>query len=112
MGSLEGVAGIGGTTAEVADDGTCPTGNNNWGRMLSSRIFGLNDTNTSNISGTTYACIPDADYLRGDILVIRYQAPWVVGGTDYGKLRCQPAVPAHLTEPGNPVQGQRRSQPE
>lgn len=86
MGSLEGVAGIGGTTAEVADDGTCPTGNNNWGRMLTTRIFGLNDTNTSNISGTTYACIPDADYLRGDILVTRYQAPWVVGGTTTGSF--------------------------
>lgn len=80
MGSLEGLAAIGGTAVEVTDDGTCPTGNNNWGRMLSTRLFGLNDTNVSNISGTTYACIPDADYLRGDILVSRYQAPWIVGG--------------------------------
>jgi type IV pilus assembly protein PilW len=80
LGSLEGTAAIGGTAPEVTDNGTCPPGDNTWGRMLGSRIFGLNDTNVSNISGSIYACIPNADYLRGDILVVRYQAPWIVGG--------------------------------
>ena len=80
------IGGIGATTiigteGEVTDNGTCPTANNTWGRMLDNRIFGLNDTNTSYVSSSTYACIPDTDYLRGDILVVRYQAPWVVGGT-------------------------------
>ena len=63
-----------GTIGETADNGTCPTSDNSWGRMLDNRIFGLNDTNAG------YACIPDADYLRGDVLVMRYQAPWLVGG--------------------------------
>lgn len=69
-----------GTEGEVADDGTCPTADNSWGRMLENRIFGLNDSNTSYVSSSTYACIPDTDYLRGDILVVRYQAPWTIGG--------------------------------
>jgi len=41
--------------------------------MLDKPIFGMNNTNSG------YACIPNADYLGSDILVIRYQAPWVIG---------------------------------
>jgi len=80
MGSLEGVAVAGGTEGEVTENGTCAGNDNTWGRMLGSRIYGMNDTNTSHLSGATYACIPSADHLRGDILVVRYQAPWIVGG--------------------------------
>ena len=80
MGSLEGVAVAGGTEGEVTENGTCAGNDNTWGRMLGSRVYGMNDTNTSHLSGATYACIPSADHLRGDILVVRYQAPWIVGG--------------------------------
>jgi len=80
MGALEGIAVAGGTEGEVTENGTCPDNDNTWGRMLGSRVYGMNDTNTSHLSGATYACIPDANHLRGDILVVRYQAPWVVGG--------------------------------
>jgi type IV pilus assembly protein PilW len=58
---------------------TCPTGNNNWGRMIYFRIFGINDARTN------YACIPatgaDNGYLRGDVLVVRYGSAVQVGGT-------------------------------
>lgn len=74
MGNLEGITAIGGTEGEVADDGTCLTTDNTWARMLESRVFGLNNTNAG------YNCIPNADYLRGDVLIVRYMAPWVVGG--------------------------------
>ena len=80
MGALEGIATAGGTEGEATENGTCPSNDNTWGRMLDSRVYGMNDTNTSHLSGATYACIPNADYLRGDILVMRYQAPWIVGG--------------------------------
>jgi type IV pilus assembly protein PilW len=80
MGSLEGITVAGGTEGEVTENGTCVGNDNTWGRMLGSRVYGMNDTNASHLSGATYACIPDADYLRGDILVVRYQAPWIVGG--------------------------------
>ena len=80
MGSLEGITVASGTEGEVTENGTCVGNDNTWGRMLGSRVYGMNDTNTSHLSGATYACIPDADYLRGDTLVVRYQAPWIVGG--------------------------------
>jgi len=70
----------GGTEGEVIENGTCVDNDNTWGRMLGTRVYGMNDTNTSHVSGATYACIPDADHLRGDILVVRYQAPWIIGG--------------------------------
>jgi type IV pilus assembly protein PilW len=81
-GHMGGIGGdpIGGTLNEVSDNGTCPTGDNTWGRMLDRRIFGLDDTNVSYVTGTKYACIPDSSFLRGDILVVRYQAPWEIGG--------------------------------
>ena len=80
MGALEGTTAIGGTEGEVAENGTCAGNDNTWGRMVDTRVYGMNDTNTSHLSGAAYACIPDADHLRGDILVVRYQAPWIVGG--------------------------------
>ncbi len=74
MGDLEGITAIGGTEGQVVDNGTCLTTDNTWGRMLDSRVFGLNNTNAG------YNCISNTDYLRGDVLIVRYMAPWVVGG--------------------------------
>ena len=69
---------INGTTGVVIDTtGACSSGNTDWVRMLNRRIFGKNN------SKGTYACIPSsgtAPYTRGDILVVRYVAPWEVGG--------------------------------
>ena len=64
---------ISGTEGMKADDGTCKTSDNSWGRMLDRPVFGKNNTNGG------YACIPNSDYLGSDILVVRYQAPWQVG---------------------------------
>ena len=51
----------------------CLTSDNSWGRMLERPIYGLNDTNNDTTTGDNYTgCIPDSDYLRGDILVTRY----------------------------------------
>ncbi len=36
-------------------------------------VFGLNDTKAG------YNCIPNASYLRGDVLIVRYASPWVSG---------------------------------
>lgn len=72
---------ISGSLGIVADNGTCPntSGDTTWGRMLDRRITGLNDTSAG------YACIPVSGstgrYLRGDVLTVRYAAPWVIGGT-------------------------------
>ena len=56
----------------ATDDGTCT--NVNWARMLTHRIFGKNDNRTS------YTCLPADTTHIGDILVVRYAAPWLLGG--------------------------------
>jgi type IV pilus assembly protein PilW len=71
---------------------TCATGDTTWGRMLGRPIYGLNDT------AAGYNCI--TNYLQGDVLVVRYAAPWEVGGVttpDYVTnrlyLRSNPTTP-------------------
>ncbi len=72
---------ISGSLGSVADNDSCPNspGDTSWGRMIDRRITGLNDTRAG------YACIAVSGsrgkYLRGDVLVVRYAAPWNTGGT-------------------------------
>ncbi len=68
---------VGTTGTDTDTTGACTADNTDWIRMVNRRIFGKN-----NAVGT-YACIPTIganDYVRGDILVVRYAAPWKVGG--------------------------------
>ena len=62
---------IEGSLPPVAASGTCPSGNSDWGRMITQSVYGLNDTRAG------YNCI-DATYSRGDILTVRYASPWEV----------------------------------
>ena len=72
---------ISGSLGSLANNGTCPdnSGDTSWGRMIDRRITGLNDTSAG------YACIPTSGttgkYLRGDVLTVRFAAPWIIGGT-------------------------------
>ncbi len=59
---------------------TAPVRMSNWARMLTHRIFGKNDTRTG------YTCLPADTVHKGDILVLRYAAPWEVGGVTTPKL--------------------------
>ena len=64
---------------------TCPGGNTNWGRMIERPFYGLDDGNTDT-DGDSLAvdytgCIPDDDYLRGDIIVTRYTRGTTVDAT-------------------------------
>jgi len=80
MGGNSNVPGISGTTPPVNPDTNCPA-STDWGRMIEQPIFGKNDTNAG------YDCVPDARYLRGDILVVRHAAPWVeTGALDAGRI--------------------------
>lgn len=72
------VASIEGTSAPLEADGKCPL-SDAWGRMLARPVFGLNDSNAG------YDCIPDSDYLRGDIVVMRYADPTAVTGALFDK---------------------------
>ena len=62
---------VGGTGKVATDDGTCTDAS--WARMLTHRIFGKNDTRAN------YTCLPADTTHKGDILVLRYAAPWEVG---------------------------------
>jgi type IV pilus assembly protein PilW len=62
---------VGGTGKVATDDGTCADAS--WARMLTHRIFGKNDTRAN------YTCLPPDTVHKGDILVLRYAAPWEVG---------------------------------
>ena len=66
---------ITGTLAQVAEAGTCAEASTNWARSLDKKVFGLND------SRGTYGCLPATTLPPQDILVVRYAAPWQVGGT-------------------------------
>lgn len=63
------------------DDGSCV--DRNWARMLGYRVFGKDDTRRN------YSCLPAGGTNAGDILVVRYMAPWVVGGTTTPLFRPQ-----------------------
>ena len=66
---------ITGTLAQVAEAGTCASASTNWALSLDKKVFGLND------SRGTYGCLPATTLPPQDILVVRYAAPWQVGGT-------------------------------
>ena len=74
MGGNSDIPNIFGTTGQAAPATTCATGDTSWARMITQPIFGLDDSNAG------YACIPDATYLRGDVVTVRYAAPWVETG--------------------------------
>ena len=66
---------IGGTLLRLDENGTCLSGNNDWARRLDKKIFGLNDNRTN------YGCLPSTTLPAQDVLVVRFAAPWQVGGT-------------------------------
>ena len=74
MGGNSDIPNIFGTSGQAAPAATCATGDTSWARMITQPVFGLNDSNAG------YACIPDATYLRGDVVTVRYAAPWVETG--------------------------------
>ena len=61
-----------GTEGAVGTATTCATSNTNWGRMVGQPRYGLNDTRAG------YACISSGEYLRGDVLVLRFASPYTV----------------------------------
>ena len=77
----------------VHDNGSCDA-DNTWGRMLDRPIYGKNNTKSG------YDCIPD-DYLKSDILVTRYQAPWEVGSQTTPNY-CDSNPPSDYCSDGQP----------
>ena len=70
-------------TGDVIPGGCPGTNATDWGKMITQRIFGINDTDPSTIPApNTYNCI--SSWLRGDVLVVRYADPAIVTGSFTG----------------------------
>lgn len=80
MGGNSDIPNIFGSAGQTAAAISCATGDTSWGRMVTQRIVGLDDTNAG------YACITNASYLRGDILTVRYASPWISGALSAGQM--------------------------
>lgn len=63
---------ISGTQALYTETASCADAT--WALMLNRRVFGKDDNRNS------YGCLPTTASPVGDILVMRYAAPWVIGG--------------------------------
>ncbi len=74
MGGNSDIPNIYGSALPVAPDGKCAAADNTWVRKLTRRIEGLDDTIKE------YNCIDGATYLRGDVVTVRYTAPFVATG--------------------------------
>ena len=72
------IEGTVGRTDDAINRGTCGTGDTTWGRMVESRIYGIDDAKTG------YNCIPDNGtangHEQGDVLVVRHAGSSVIGG--------------------------------
>ena len=71
MGGNSNVLDIFGSTGRVDPAISCANANSSWARMVTEGVNGIDDSNAG------YACVPDGTYLRGDVLAIRYAAPWI-----------------------------------
>jgi type IV pilus assembly protein PilW len=81
MGGNSDVPNIFGSTGQVTPPTmTCSNADSTWVRMVSQGVSGIDD------SSTGYACIPNVTYLRGDVLVVRYAAPWIATGLTNSKV--------------------------
>ena len=66
---------ITGTQTKYNEDGNClGSGDTKWARMLDKKVFGLDDNRTN------YPCLPTTTLPAQDVLVVRFAAPWQVGG--------------------------------
>jgi type IV pilus assembly protein PilW len=66
------VADITGSVGISVPTANCLSVGNSWGTMLQQHVFGINNSRAG------YICLPWADYLRGDVLTLRYATPWIV----------------------------------
>lgn len=86
MGGNSDIPNIFGSAGQAAATTNCATGDNSWGRMITQRIVGLDDTNAG------YACIPNSSYLRGDIVTVRYASPWFSGAFGANQLHMRSSL--------------------
>jgi type IV pilus assembly protein PilW len=81
LGGNSDISTINGSLAPITPAvGTCVTDDASWVRMIEWGVHGLNDTEAG------YDCIKD-DWLRGDVMTLRYASPWQVETADFVNTR-------------------------
>jgi len=83
-----------GTEPPVTPDNTCNTGDTSWARMVSRRIFGVDDypgasptvAPSDDPGASMGACISAASQLRGDVMGVRYASPSESAAFDANRL--------------------------
>jgi type IV pilus assembly protein PilW len=80
LGGNSDITTIAGSLGPATAANTCVADDTTWVRMISQGLHGLNDTKTG------YDCV-DADYLRGDIITMRFASPWQVATADFVSTR-------------------------
>ena len=83
-------------TETKTPDETCPSGNADWGRMITRKVVGLND------SAAGYDCL-GTNWKRGDILTVRYADPSPVTAYDPDALYVRTAPLEASLVFGNPT---------
>jgi len=91
-------------TNDVSPAGTCPNGNTDWGRMITRKVFGLDDT------ALGYDCLA-THWKRGDILTVRYADPSPVTTFDPDALYVHTAPLEASLVFGNPANCQSSASP-
>jgi type IV pilus assembly protein PilW len=76
-------ANLSGSEGPEAPAGECDPADTTWARMVKQGLFGVDDGQITGAGVSTYACITAlvsgaGSYKRGDILTVRYAAPWDV----------------------------------
>ena len=77
---------IGGSQGVAPVAESCSTVDNSWGRMIDQPVFGLDD------SRALFDCISADEYLRGDVLVLRYASEQVVDTFKSNRLYIRSAL--------------------
>jgi len=81
LGGNSDITTIAGSLGPSAAANTCVTNDTTWARMISRGLHGLNDTKAG------YDCVDDDEYLRGDIITMRFASPWQVATADFVSTR-------------------------
>lgn len=93
--TIAGTQGVNHAAAEKCTGAT--TGPSDWLRMLGRSVYGLDLSGTAKPSGGNYGCIEEdagnpASYVRGDVLLVRYVHPSIIGSMTK-PLPCNKSAP-------------------
>ena len=70
---------LGGTLELPGNSVSCAANSTDWALMMGQPVVGINDAKPS---GAGYSCVADSEFLRGDVLTLRYVQAWPTADGD------------------------------